>query len=101
MKRCTTLKNMIPQLTPEQMDRIYDFISRPDCSVTISNGILSLVEPNDVTVETIPVPASSSYNYILLSGSILHISRPTNYSSGGDSGSSGNNNNNNNNNNNG
>ena len=101
MKRCAQLHSMIPQLTPSQVDRIFDFISQPDCSVTVSAGVLSLRDANDVPVEVINVPSSFSYNYILLSSAVFHISRPSSSGGGSDSGSSGNNNNNNNNNNNG
>lgn len=99
MKRCLTLQNMIPQLTSEQLERIYNFILQPDCSVTVSNGVLSLRNAEDVPVDTFSVPKSTAYNYILLSSSILHISSPSSSVGGSDGGSSGNNNNNNNNNN--
>ena len=99
LKRCTTLHRTIPQLTPENIEQIYEFISRPSCSVTVSNGVLSLRDEKDVVVSTFTVPVTTAYNYILLSNTTLYIAHPAGSGGDGDGGSSGNNNNNNNNNN--
>ena len=99
--RCLKIKELVPELTGENVEEMYDFITENMYNkISVAGGMLSFTTSTGDIVKTIPVAVSTSYDQIALTALPFNVVNTTSGDSGcGCSGCSSNNNNNNNNNN--